>query len=172
MPGAFFISCINWFRRLEITEEFMLGGSKSSIFMVDKGLLTNNLWDTAVSLDAICLVKLQIAKVEMFDKRWSDKNFCTKKAREAAEHQWSPRGYVLPSHCATVLPKKAEHRQIILFFKSVIARCPRRNWCLRLEALMATGAINHSSQMRSTAELARQPNYGSTQRFPEEDEMH
>ena len=36
---------------------------------------------------------------------------------------------------------------------------------------MATGAINHSCQMH-TAELARQPNYGFTQKFPEEDEQN
>ena len=46
-------------------------------------------WDTTLSLNSICLVKIQIAKVEMCiipsEKRWSH-NFCTKKAREAKKN--------------------------------------------------------------------------------------
>lgn len=51
---------------------------------------------------------------------------------------------------ATVLTEKAEHREIILFFWSwhcvlTSGQCPRRNWCLRLEASMDGAGINHSS---------------------------
>ena len=57
-------------------------------WQVCKGLLT--LWDTILSLNSICFVKTQIAKVEIctvsFEKRWSHENFCTKKAREAKKN--------------------------------------------------------------------------------------
>ena len=51
---------------------------------------------------------------------------------------------------ATVLTEKAEHRQIILFFwiwhcVLTSGQCPRRNWCLRLEASTDGAGINHSS---------------------------